>query len=126
MSDPRHQRGARGEQVAVENLQASGYKILERNFSCRAGEIDIIAEDSDDVLCFIEVRTRRQGAMVSGASSVTFRKRQRIVRASRFYCQRHHISNRAMRFDVVSLAADAQGEYVLEVIRNAFDAQAQL
>lgn len=125
MTDPRHQRGQRGEQVAVENLQARGYRILDRNFSCRAGELDIVAEH-DEMLCFVEVRTRRKGAMVSAASSVTFRKRQRIVRAARYYCKRHHIVNRAMRFDVVSVAEDKHGEYVIEVIRNAFDAQAQL
>ena len=126
MSDPRHRRGARGEQTAVEFLQRSGYRVVDRNFSCRAGEIDVIAEDKDGVLCFIEVRTRRQGAMVSGAQSVTLRKRQRIVRAAQFYCLRRQISDRAMRFDVVSVAASAQGEAVVDLIRNAFDAGANL
>ncbi len=125
MSDPRHQRGARGEQRAVEHLQANGYTVIERNFSCRAGELDIVAEHAG-VLCFVEVKTRRLGAMVSGSNAVTYRKRQRLVRTAQYYCLRRHINDKPMRFDVVSVGADRDGEYVVEVIRNAFDAQAQL
>ena len=121
MPDPRHRRGAAGEQAAASALQRQGYRLLERNFRCRAGEIDIVAEH-DDTLCFVEVRTRRQGAMVDGRSSVDQRKRGRLVRAAQYYCLVRGVGERAMRFDVVSVRALDDGGFNTELIRNAFDA----
>jgi putative endonuclease len=109
----------------VRALERAGYRVLERNFRCRGGELDIVAEH-DDTLCFIEVRTRRVGAMVDGRSSVDARKRRKLVRAAQVYCQARAISARAMRFDVVEVRARADGAQHTEIIRNAFDAEGGL
>lgn len=105
----------------MAELQRRGYRLIERNFRCRAGEIDIVAEH-EDALCFVEVRTRRQGAMVDGLASVDHRKRGRLIRAAQYYCLVRSVGERAMRFDVVSVRALNAGGFDAELIRNAFDA----
>jgi putative endonuclease len=121
MADNRQQRGAVGEEVATAELERAGYRVVERNYRCRVGEIDVIAFH-DETLCFVEVRTRRQGAMVDGFSSVDSRKRRKVVRAAQTYCHARNVGQRPMRFDVVQVEALAQGGYSTEIIRNAFDA----
>lgn len=125
MTDPRHLRGAQGEEAAVQALQRQGYRVVERNFSCRAGELDIIAEQGD-VLCFVEVRTRRRNGLVSPASSITRSKRLRLLRAAQYFCKTRGVRERAMRFDVVSVSHDGHKELAVEIIPNAFDAMGRL
>ncbi len=121
MTDPRHRRGRAGEQAAVEELGRCGYRVIEQNYRCRLGEIDVVAEDAE-TLCFVEVRTRRDGAMVAGGDTVDGRKRRRIVKVAQHYCLARAVGERAMRFDVVSVRALRDGGYSAELIRNAFDA----
>jgi len=121
VADPRHQRGARGEAAAVKALEDAGYRVIERNFRCRGGEIDVVAEHGE-TLCFVEVRTRRRGAMVDGRASIDHRKRRKVARAARFYCAAHVVAERPMRFDVVDVQASEDGRFATEILRNAFDA----
>ncbi|MEN7343684.1 MAG: YraN family protein [Pseudomonadota bacterium] len=98
-------KGPAGEQwetIAGNALRQQGLKIRERNFSCRLGEIDIIAE-SRDTLVFVEVRYRTHRAFGDAATSVTLHKRQRIIRAAKFYLANNpSLANRLMRFDVIA------------------------
>jgi len=125
MTDPRHQLGVNGEETALEVLMRAGYRVLERNYRCRQGEIDVVAEHGE-TLCFVEVRTRRLGALVDGRSSIDWRKRRKIAAAARSYCQRHRIGDRPMRFDVVDVRALDGGAFDAEIVRNAFDAEGGL
>jgi len=70
MSDQTRALGQFGERVAADHLEAKGYRIVERNYRCREGEVDIIAQ-VDDCLVFVEVKTRRGDAMGSALESVT-------------------------------------------------------
>lgn len=95
--------GTEYEELACEYLLRHGYKILERNFRCRQGEIDIIAKDGD-YLVFIEVKYRRNGLEGDPAEAVDYRKQARILRTARFYMNYTRISEDVpCRFDVVAV-----------------------
>lgn len=96
-------RGAAAEALAADFLIARGLTIVERNFRCRAGEIDLIARDRE-TLVFVEVRLRRGAAFGGAAASITVAKRQRIARAARFYLGRLG-QEPPCRFDAILLDA---------------------
>ncbi|MBN2360920.1 MAG: YraN family protein [Deltaproteobacteria bacterium] len=125
MTDRRHQLGSDGEEAALEVLARAGYRVLERNYRCRVGEIDVVAEQGE-TLCFVEVRTRKIGALVDGRTSIDWRKRRKIAAAARSYCQRRRVGERPMRFDVVDVRALSDGAFDAEIVCNAFDAEGGL
>jgi len=94
--------GAFGERVAAAHLEAKGYRIRARNFRCREGEIDIVAEDGD-CLVFVEVRTRRGDAFGSPAESVTAAKERRLLTVAKAYLQQHNDVPPNQRIDVVAV-----------------------
>jgi putative endonuclease len=93
-------RGQLAEQVAVDYLVARGYKIVERNFLCKLGEIDIIAK-SDGDLVFVEVRSGQRTPTFDPIYSVDRKKQQKIIRAARIYLDKRFRNEPASRFDVV-------------------------
>ena len=78
----KRQRGVDGEQAAAELLLAAGYEIVERNFRCKAGELDIIARDGD-LLVFVEVRSRSDGEHGDAVETVRDGKRRQVIRVAR-------------------------------------------
>jgi putative endonuclease len=119
--DTRRQFGDRGEALAVDLLERAGYEILERNVSCRHGEIDIIAV-KDTVHCFVEVRSRATDIWGVPAESVIFAKQRKVVKASIWWLQRQRLLERVpVRFDVVSVVGRGSDARV-EHIPGAFDA----
>jgi putative endonuclease len=94
--------GNAAEKVAMEYLENKGLKLLEKNFSCRMGEIDLIMTDEDN-LVFIEVRLRTNPNYGSGAETVTPSKQRKIIRTAQFYLLNNAIGNRDCRFDVISI-----------------------
>jgi len=98
----RRDLGAFGERVAAAHLEAKGYRIRARNFRCREGEIDIVAEDGD-CLVFVEVRTRRGDAFGTPAESVTVAKERRLLTVARAYLQEHPDVPANQRIDVVGI-----------------------
>jgi len=98
----RRDLGAFGERVAAAHLEAKGYRIRARNFRCREGEIDIVAEDGD-CLVFVEVRTRRGDAFGTPAESVTVAKERRLLTVARAYLQEHPDAPPDQRIDVVAV-----------------------
>ena len=108
-------RGESDENLAATFLERQGLKILERNYRCRFGEIDLIAS-SGATLVFVEVRARRSSAFGGAAGSITAAKRRRLVAAARHYLARRR-ADRACRFDVVLLQGD---ERRIEWVANAF------
>jgi putative endonuclease len=111
-----NRRGAPAEQLAAAFLERQGLKILERNYHCRFGEIDLVASIGA-ALVFVEVRARVSEAYGGAAGSITASKRRRIVAAARHYLARHRAS-RACRFDVVLVRGRNQE---IEWLTNAFD-----
>lgn len=103
------------EERAAEYLRSQGYGILERNFRCRFGEIDLIAEEAG-VLVFVEVKYRKSSQYGSPAESVTPAKQRTICRVADFYRMSRRISeSQSCRFDVVAIL----GEKV-QVYKDAF------
>lgn len=111
--------GQQGEEVAVSYLKAHGYKILERNFRCRSGEVDIIAEEKGD-LVFVEVKSRSSKQYGNPAEAVTARKQVQISKAALHYLGDRH-RGRAARFDVVAVQFSGGRVAAVEIIRDAFD-----
>ncbi len=93
-------RGRRGEQRAAEFLIQSGLEILERNYRCRRGEVDLIARDGDS-LVFVEVRWRTGYRQGGAGESIDRHKQRRLVAAARFYLMRHAGEVPPCRFDAV-------------------------
>lgn len=112
--------GEAGERIAERHLRALGYGILERNFRCRGGEIDVVAQDGD-VVVFVEVKERRSAAHGAGHEAVTAGKRQRIVRAAHVYAAARGLSEAPLRFDVVSIDPGPDGVPTVRHDRGAFD-----
>ena len=108
-------RGALAEEAAAEFLKCRGLRLLERNYSCRFGEIDLIMRDGQ-TLVFVEVRYRRNQSFGGAIESITAAKREKLLRTARHYMAATQ-EFPACRFDAVLLSGDTQE---LEWIENAF------
>jgi putative endonuclease len=104
-------RGDAGEDLACAHLRARGMKVLARNYRCRSGEIDVVAEDRG-TLVFVEVKERRGDTHGSAVEAVTAEKRRRVVRAARVYASTHGLSESPIRFDVLAIDWSAEGPRV--------------
>jgi putative endonuclease len=118
MSEHRHAVGKAGEEAAVQYLRQQGYRILERNYRCRFGEIDLIAWDGG-TLAFVEVKTRRSQRYGPAAAAVTPEKQRHLIKASQLYLIQRKKADELCRFDVVTVAMDAQQPHI-ELIKDAF------
>ena len=111
---PRQGLGRTGERLAAEALMSNGYSILERNFRCRLGEIDLVAEEEQD-LVFVEVKARRGVASGLPEDALTIRKRRKLIEVASYYLDLHACSDRSWRIDVVAVQFSSSGK--LEEIR---------
>ena len=111
--------GARGEEAAVRYLSRRGFEIRDRNWRCRAGEVDIVAEE-DDALVFVEVKTRASCEHGFPEEAVDTKKRKRYETIASYYLKSHEIGDKAIRFDVVSILIVAPERAFLRHYRNAF------
>lgn len=110
--------GSETERLAAEWLQQRGYHILERNFWCRYGELDLIAEEGG-YLCFIEVKYRGSRRCGYPQEALDYRKRQRMTRTALAYMSMRQLpQGTPCRFDAVLLFHKE-----ITVLKNAFDAQ---
>lgn len=111
--------GAQGEDLAVGHLAAGGMTILERNWRCRYGELDVIATDGDTVV-FVEVKTRSGRGYGTPAEAVTFAKQSRIRRLAGLWLREQPRGWTRVRFDVVSVLVEPGHEPTLEHLRAVF------
>jgi putative endonuclease len=102
--------GRKGEQMAADALRERGYHIVEHNFRCRYGEIDLIAEERED-LVFVEVKTRRGSAFGLPEEAVTLTKRRKLAQVASYYLDLHAESDRSWRIDVVAIDFDQNGKF---------------
>ncbi|MBM4445202.1 MAG: YraN family protein [Chloroflexi bacterium] len=111
--------GALGEKRAAEFLKKKGHRILETNFRCREGELDIISRDRD-CLVFVEVRTRSSADFGTPEESITRAKKEKLVSVALAYLQTHRNPPECWRFDVVAVEVGPEGRTTrIEVIENA-------
>jgi putative endonuclease len=127
-ADGRLQRiGKRGEEIAAAQLKAKGYEILARNYSCRLGEIDIVARHGETT-CFIEVKSRKNTAFGRPCEAVSYAKQQHMKRTAMYYLsaegRRHGLDRDTdMRFDVfevIEWGGPGGANTETEHIENAF------
>ncbi len=111
-----------GEDHAARYLRSRGYRIRERNFRARSGEVDIIAEQKG-ALAFVEVKARSSDEFGEPREAVTAWKQRRIINAARFYVARLGGGERTVRFDVVEVFLTPKGRVTkVEVVPDAFRA----
>jgi len=107
-------KGTAAEDAALGFLSENGLRLVERNFRCKMGEIDLIMADGR-TLVFVEVRLRSNPNHVSGAESITRQKIKRLLRTAEYYLLKHPpASGIDFRFDVISMGLE------IDWIRNAF------
>jgi putative endonuclease len=109
-----HTAGQGGETRATSLLTREGYTIVERNYRCNLGELDIIARDGD-VLAFVEVRTRANDSHGHAAEMVTRDKQQQVTRVAECYLLDRKPRDEHMRFDVVAITGDT-----IDLIKDAW------
>ena len=115
----RRDTGIRGEKLARDFLKKRGYRILETNYRCPKGEIDIVAKHKD-FLVFTEVRTKTSLAFGSPEESITLAKKARMKTAAFYYRQEHDRLPPLWRIDVVAVELDQMGKTTrIELIENA-------
>ncbi|RLE08726.1 YraN family protein [Candidatus Aerophobetes bacterium] len=114
--------GRRGEAIAVSFLKKQGYKIIERNYRSKLGEIDIIAREKDNIV-FVEVKTRRSDDFGLPQEAVSYRKQRRLTKIALGYLAYHRLRGMNCRFDVVGILMGRGGEVKnVELIKGAFEA----
>lgn len=118
MTKERQQTGQYGEQLACEFLQAHGYRILERNFRCKLGELDIIA-CTTDYLVFCEVKTRSKSSGIHPSASVTAKKIKKLRQLGMLYIEKKGLHHIQPRFDVISVQLQANQPPTIEHFINA-------
>jgi len=119
---PKRLLGARGEVIAERYLAQRGVRILERGFRVRSGEIDLIAEEGEE-LVFVEVKTRTSSRFGDPLDAVTPAKRRRIVRAASLYLQSKGAWDRPCRFDLIAVRLAPDGQVEVEHLPGAFTAE---
>lgn len=122
MVDGRIPLGRYGEQLAVEHLQAAGWQVLDRNWRCREGELDIVARDGQ-TLVFCEVKTRSGTGFGAPAEAVTAVKARRIRRLAARYLAESAAGGRSwpeLRFDVLGVIRSRGQRTRVEHLRGAF------
>ena len=105
-----------GEDLVEEYLRNKGYDILDRNFRKPFGEIDIIAR-IDEIVVFVEVKTRKNKDFANPSEAVTISKQQKIIKASQAYLMENDLTDSVIRFDVAEVIR-VDGE--INYIENAF------
>jgi putative endonuclease len=120
------EQGEQTENLACQFLESKGFNLIEKNFYCRLGEIDLIMQHNDS-LVFVEVRYRRNNNFGSGAESVTTSKQSKLIKTASLYLQQHaKLNHHPARFDVVSITGPIETNNInninFEWIENAFGA----
>jgi putative endonuclease len=111
--------GKEGEKIAAAYLKKNGYRIMEINFRCPIGEIDIVAKEKDD-LVFVEVKTRKSIELGYPEQAVGMRKQKKMSQLALWYMQKRKIADTNARFDVVAITLIPEKNEV-KLIKNAFD-----
>lgn len=112
--------GQQGEQIAADLLTDKGFQLIERNFCCKMGEIDLIAT-IEEYLVFIEVKTRRESKLgINPLLSITQAKQRKLKKLGTFYIAKNSIYNRQPRFDVIGIVMKSGNHHKIEHLENAF------
>jgi putative endonuclease len=111
--------GKKGEELALRYLKKNGYRIIERNYVCKMGEMDIIAKEKE-TLVFVEVKTRTSTSFGPPQLAVNFSKQRQMSKVALHFLKENHLEEVKARFDVVAILLGPKGEEI-ELIKDAFD-----
>jgi putative endonuclease len=111
--------GKKGEEVALRFLKKKGYRIIEKNYVCKMGEMDIIAKEKD-TLAFVEVKTRTSMEFGPPQLAVNSSKQRQLSKVALNYLNEKRLNNVKARFDVVAILLRPEKEEI-ELIKDAFD-----
>ena len=112
--------GKWGQRRCEKFLRKKGLKKLASNYSCRAGEIDLIMVDKTGAIVFVEVKTRRDESYAAAEDAITKTKQQKIARTARYFLANYNIENRPYRFDAVTIVLSQNGRDRINHYQNAF------
>jgi putative endonuclease len=112
--------GERGEAVACGFLEEQGYKILEKNFKCKLGEIDVVARRRGR-LAFIEIKTRTSAKFGTPQEAVDLRKQEKIFKVAQWYLKEKKLSKSPVAFDVVSILWQEGQAPKIHLLPDAFE-----
>ncbi len=102
-------RGKWAEELAAHWLEIKGYRIIERNFRTRFGELDLIVRSPDGVLCFVEVRSGKNTSPEFVLAKLNWRKYQRLHRTAEAFLAKFYPEQQLCRFDLVAVIEDTEG-----------------
>jgi putative endonuclease len=123
VTEARRALGQKGEAVARAYLERRGVRILAMNYTCAAGEIDLVGQEQDAIL-FIEVKTRTSQAFGPAPAAVHHRKQRQIVRTAEWFLAERRLREVACRFDVVAVTFEDDAEMPrIDWMRDAFPAE---
>lgn len=112
--------GTFGEKLAKDFLVENGYTILDKNFACKLGELDLIVQNKN-IISFVEVKTRYYFNYGSPMESVTFSKRKKIFLVSSYYIQKHNLKDYYFSYDIVEVFFNKyNNKYKINFIKDAF------
>jgi putative endonuclease len=118
-SDPRRRLGIAGEDAVAQWYEAAGYDVLDRNWRCRDGELDLIVRGGD-TLVFCEVKTRASTRFGAPVEAVTATKQRRLRMLAVRWLAEHDTRRRTLRFDVASVTRGPDGQLVVDVLEGVF------
>lgn len=116
----KHITGKIGENVATQYLFNKGYQIIEKNFYCKQGEIDIIAKDKEEIV-FIEVKTRTNKNYGRPIDAITSYKKKHIIKSTEYYLFKNRLENMPIRIDVIEVYEKADNKYFVNHIKYAIE-----
>jgi len=111
--------GPLGEDIGARYLRRKGFRVIRRNYTCVAGEIDIVAGDGD-TLVFVEVKTRRSDNATDPEAAVNAHKRGQLTRAAKFFIAESRAQRVPCRFDVLAILVPPDGKPEVTHFVNAF------
>lgn len=107
----KQQIGKSGEEIATKYLAKKGYKIMERNFRCNQGEIDIIAMDGEEIV-FIEVKTRRNKNYGLASEAVNKQKKKHLIKTIKYYIYIKNLEYEFIRIDIIEIYIKSKKAYI--------------
>ena len=112
--------GEKGERRAEIFLKKMGFRILQRNYFCKTGELDLVAEDGSS-LVFIEVKTRKKFGKELPEAAMTTKKKHRVCCAARHFMKKYRITEKIFRFDLVGLEFDNENNWEINYWKNVIN-----
>ena len=119
MSTIKLELAKKGERAAAKFLKKKGYRLIQRNYKNKLGEVDIIAKDKK-TLCFVEVKTRTNLIFGFPEEAVTVFKQRQLNKVALSYLKQYNLFNIPARFDVVSVIFNNQNNIEIKIIKDAF------